>query len=61
MEEFKRIKPSNRDIILKIDNDISLLRGEVLELKVILESIIKDTTKLDKGSQVKTNNGWFGY
>ena len=41
MEEFRRIPPKNRDVLLKIDNDITLLRGEVLEIKVILEKIIK--------------------
>ena len=60
MEEFKRIPPKNRDVLLKIDNDITLLRGEVLEIKVILEKIIKQIEKEQK--EVKTNNGsWFGY
>ena len=60
MEEFKRIPPKNRDVLLKIDNDITLLRGEVLEIKVILEKIIKQIEKEQK--EVKTNNAsWFGY
>ena len=60
MEEFKRIPPKNRDVLLKIDNDITLLRGEVLEIKVILEKIIKQIEKEQK--EVKTNNtSWFGY
>lgn len=58
MEEFKRIPPKNRDVLLKIDNDITLLRGEVLEIKVILEKIIKQIEQ----KEVKTNNtSWFGY
>ena len=58
MEEFKRIPPKNRDVLLKIDNDITLLRGEVLEIKVILEKIIKQIEQ----KEVKTNNAsWFGY
>ena len=58
MEEFKRIPPKNRDVLLKIDNDITLLRGEVLEIKVILEKIIKQLEQ----KEVKTNNtSWFGY
>ena len=31
--------PSNRDIINKIENDLTLLRGEVLELRQILLTI----------------------
>ena len=58
MEEFRRIPPKNRDVLLKIDNDITLLRGEVLEIKVILEKIIKQIEQ----KEVKTNNtSWFGY
>ena len=58
MEEFRRIQPKNRDVLLKIDNDITLLRGEVLEIKVILEKIIKQIEQ----KEVKTNNtSWFGY
>ena len=41
--------PSNREIINKIDNDIALLRGEVMEIRELLKRIIKD----------KEKGGWF--
>lgn len=34
--------PSNREIINKIDNDITLLRGEVMELRELIKKLIKD-------------------
>jgi hypothetical protein len=40
--------PSNREMINKIDNDISLLRGEVMELKVLLQRLIREK-----------ESGWF--
>mgnify|MGYP003124680962 FL=1 len=41
--------PSNREIINKIDNDISLLRGEVMELKVLLQKLIETKKKESAG------------
>jgi hypothetical protein len=41
--------PSNREILNKIDNDITLLRGEVMEIRELLKRLIKD----------KENSGWF--
>ena len=40
--------PSNREMINKIDNDITLLRGEVMELKVLLQRLIREK-----------ESGWF--
>lgn len=34
--------PSNREIINKIENDITLLRGEVMELRELIKKLIKD-------------------
>tara|TARA_E500000305_G_scaffold92608_1_gene80724 strand:- start:234 stop:410 length:177 start_codon:yes stop_codon:yes gene_type:complete len=42
--------PPNREILNKIDNDISVLRGEVMELKVLLHKL----TELKK----KESSGW---
>lgn len=40
--------PSNREIINKIENDITLLRGEVMELRELIKKLIKDK-----------DSGWF--
>jgi len=40
--------PSNREMINKIDNDISLLRGEVMELRELVKKLIE-----------YQNSGWF--
>ena len=37
--------PSNREMINKIDNDITLLRGEVMELKVLLTKLLETKKK----------------
>tara|TARA_R100001594_G_scaffold104970_1_gene139557 strand:+ start:1015 stop:1194 length:180 start_codon:yes stop_codon:yes gene_type:complete len=50
--------PSNRDIINKIENDLTLLRGEVLELRQILLTI-QQVLKIQKIGQEKTKS-WFG-
>jgi hypothetical protein len=42
--------PSNRELINKIDNDITLLRGEVCELRELIKRLIKDKDK---------DSGWF--
>ena len=42
--------PTNRELINKIDNDISLLRGEVLELRQLIKQLLK-----------KEEQGWFFY
>lgn len=42
--------PTNREMINKIDNDISLLRGEVMELKVLLTKLLE--------TKKKENSGW---
>lgn len=34
--------PSNREMINKIENDITLLRGEVCELRELIKKLIKD-------------------
>ena len=41
--------PSNREIINKIDNDITLLRGEVMELRELVKKLIRE----------KEESGWF--
>ena len=41
--------PTNREMINKIDNDISLLRGEVMELKVLLQKLIETKKKESAG------------
>ncbi len=41
--------PTNRELINKIDNDITLLRGEVLELRELLKLLLK---------QKEENKGW---
>tara|TARA_R100001591_G_scaffold50937_1_gene61070 strand:+ start:465 stop:653 length:189 start_codon:yes stop_codon:yes gene_type:complete len=53
--------PSNRDIINKIENDLTLLRGEVLELRQILLTIqqVLKIQKIGSNSQEKTKS-WFG-
>lgn len=40
--------PSNREIINKIDNDITILRGEVMELRELVKLLIKQ----------KKESGW---
>ena len=50
--------PSNRDIINKIENDLTLLRGEVLELRQILLTI-QQVLKIQKIGEEKTKS-WFG-
>jgi len=42
--------PSNREIINKIDNDITLLRGEVMELRELVKKLIE--------TKKKDNSGW---
>ena len=49
--------PSNRDIINKIENDLTLLRGEVLELRHILLTI-QQVLKIQKIGEQKTKS-WF--
>ena len=49
--------PSNRDIINKIENDLTLLRGEVLELRQILLTI-QQVLKIQKIGEQKTKS-WF--
>ena len=41
--------PTNREMINKIDNDITLLRGEVMELKVLLQKLIETKNKESAG------------
>lgn len=41
--------PTNREMINKIDNDITLLRGEVMELKVLLQKLIETKKKESAG------------
>mgnify|MGYP003137442250 CR=1 FL=1 len=41
--------PSNREMINKIDNDITLLRGEVMELKVLLTKLLETKKKESSG------------
>jgi len=41
--------PSNREIINKIENDITLLRGEVMELKVLLTKLLETKKKESSG------------
>jgi hypothetical protein len=41
--------PSNREMINKIDNDITLLRGEVMELRELVKRLIRENE----------NSGWF--
>ena len=41
--------PTNREIINKIDNDITLLRGEVMELRVLLQKLIETKNKESGG------------
>ena len=41
--------PSNREMINKIDNDITLLRGEVLELRELIKQLLKHKEE---------NKGW---
>ncbi len=40
--------PNNREMINKIDNDITLLRGEVMELRELVKKLIEHQ-----------NSGWF--
>ena len=40
--------PSNRELINKIDNDITLLRGEVCELRELIKRLIREK-----------DSGWF--
>lgn len=42
-------EPTNREMINKIDNDISLLRGEVMELKVLLTKLLETKKKESSG------------
>lgn len=42
--------PTNREIINKIDNDISLLRGEVMELRELVKKLLE--------TKKKDNAGW---
>lgn len=42
--------PTNREIINKIDNDIALLRGEVMELRELVKRLLE--------TKKKDNAGW---
>lgn len=41
--------PTNREMINKIENDITLLRGEVLELRELIKTLLK---------QKEESKGW---
>lgn len=41
--------PTNREMINKIDNDITLLRGEVLELRELVKKLIELKNKESSG------------
>lgn len=42
--------PSNREILNKIDNDITLLRGEIMEIRELLKRLTKEK---------ESSGGWF--
>lgn len=41
--------PTNRELINKIDNDITILRGEVMELRELIKQLLR---------QKEENSGW---
>lgn len=50
--------PSNREMINKIDNDITLLRGEVLRLTELVK-ILTDFKKKEREEELKSkSSGW---
>lgn len=49
--------PTNREIINKIENDITLLRGEVLELRELVKKLIQSCDRLGELKK-KESGGW---
>ena len=50
--------PTNRDLINKIENDLSLLRGEVLRLTELVK-ILTDFKKKERDEELKSkSSGW---
>tara|TARA_R100001086_G_C11686408_1_gene217270 strand:+ start:259 stop:426 length:168 start_codon:yes stop_codon:yes gene_type:complete len=45
----KKSDPSNREMIYKLDNDITLLRGEVLALSELVKQLISKKEKESQG------------
>lgn len=50
-------EPTNREILNKLDNDIALLRGEVMEIRELLKRIIKPEVSVAK--EKENSGGWF--
>ena len=50
--------PTNREMINKIDNDITLLRGEVMRLTELVK-ILTDFKKKEREEELKSkSSGW---
>tara|TARA_R100000664_G_scaffold28465_1_gene39733 strand:+ start:115 stop:291 length:177 start_codon:yes stop_codon:yes gene_type:complete len=49
--------PTNRDLLNKIDNDITLLRGEIMELRETLK-IIQQVLKIHDKTNKTTSSWW---
>ena len=51
--------PTNREMINKIDNDITLLRGEVMRLTELVK-ILTDFKKKERDEELKSksSSGW---
>tara|TARA_R110000822_G_scaffold136577_4_gene274090 strand:- start:1755 stop:1913 length:159 start_codon:yes stop_codon:yes gene_type:complete len=44
-----KTQSTNREIINKIDNDITILRGEVLELRELVKVLLKQKEEVSRG------------
>ena len=50
--------PTNREFLIKIENDITLLRGEVLRLTELVK-ILTDFKKNERDEELKSkSSGW---
>tara|TARA_R100000808_G_C2133713_1_gene142403 strand:- start:8 stop:202 length:195 start_codon:yes stop_codon:yes gene_type:complete len=50
--------PTNREFLIKIENDITLLRGEVLRLTELVK-ILTDFKKKERDEELKSkSSGW---
>lgn len=50
---------TNREMINKIDNDITLLRGEVLRLTELVKALLKDRKTQEKSKTTQSSWGLF--
>ena len=44
-----KTQSTNREIINKIDNDITILRGEIMELRELVKVLLKQKEEVSRG------------